>query len=315
MFLVFLFTIIYAKFVQSSFYILLIFSVFQCLPLFFSPVGELKYLSKIGLISPYLMEDIIKLRPLQQSNLPTSQTTAKETETYKTKEKENMDDEWDDFGDDEESGLNDQNHEKEKNQEGNEELFRLELEVQDFIEVLTGRFLELGTLSGLSKKLLNKNIGNTNNLLENQNRNSSESNKNEIENTNHILGVVAQSVASFLNRRHRQQSNTSSQSSLSNVALHTKFYNLINDGEKMQEKEIVGNSRGSVDILSAFEFIESPLQIMKRAGLDLISTGWGRYETILFLSMLYILLHNSVLYIMLHCIILDYIGLRYTTLD
>ena len=236
----------------------------------------MKYLSKIGLISPYLVEDMIKLRPLQQSNLTTSQSTAKETETNKTKEKENMDDEWDDFGDDEESGLIDENDEKEKNQDGNEELFRLELEVQDFIDVLTGRFLELGTLSGLSKKLLDKNISNTNNVLEDPNRNSSESNKNEIENTNHVFGVVAQSVASFLNRRHRQESNIVSQSSLSNVTLHTKFYNLINDGEKMQE-EMIGNRRGNVDILSAFEFIESPLQIMKRAGLDLISTGWGRY--------------------------------------
>ena len=124
---------------------------------------------------------MIKLRPLQQSNLTTSQSTAKETETNKTKEKENMDDEWDDFGDDEESGLIDENDEKEKNQDGNEELFRLELEVQDFIDVLTGRFLELGTLSGLSKKLLDKNISNTNNVLEDQNRNSSESNKNDFE--------------------------------------------------------------------------------------------------------------------------------------
>ena len=125
-------------------------------------------------MSRYLVDDIIKLRPLLESNLLISQTSAKDIEKKTEKEKE--EEEWDDFGDEDESEESNQNEEKEKNEEGNEELFRLELEVQDFIEVLTGRFLELGTLSGLSKKVLNKNNGSGNNLSDEKERNIPENN-------------------------------------------------------------------------------------------------------------------------------------------
>ena len=238
-------------------------------------------------MSRYLVDDIIKLRPLLESNLLISQTSAKDIEKKNEKEKE--EEEWDDFGDEDESEESNHNEEKEKNEEGNEELFRLELEVQDFIEVLTGRFLELGTLSGLSNKVLNKNNGCRNNLLDEKERNIAESNNNGIENTGNVFGVVARSVASFLSRRQLQlqHSTSSSHTTLSNVALHTKFYNFIGDNEKVQGKEVTGEKRGNDDILSAFEFIESPLQVMKRAGLDLLSTGWGRYRTVLCCTVLY----------------------------
>ena len=238
-------------------------------------------------MSRYLVDDIIKLRPLLESNLLISQTSAKDIEKKTEKEKE--EEEWDDFGDEDESEESNHNEEKEKNEEGNEELFRLELEVQDFIEVLTGRFLELGTLSGLSNKVLNKNNGSGHNLLDEKERNIAESNNNGIENTGNVFGVVARSVASYLSRRQLQlqHSTSSSHTTLSNVALHTKFYNFIGDNEKMQGKEVTGEKRGSDDILSAFEFIESPLQVMKRAGLDLLSTGWGRYRTVLCCTVLY----------------------------
>ena len=284
----------------------------------FSPLGELQYLSKLGLISKFIVNDIVTTRPLRNKNIPKDEKTENPKKIEKVKE----DDGWDDL-DDDDVDVEVGQEGREEVVEENEEVIRLDLELFDLIESLTNQFIELGSICTLPSHLSgSRNVsgsgsgsgsvsgvsgssssssgggsssGNKQNDIPTNKLNDSNKSKdeNKIKDENkskeEAMGIVARSVKSFLQNRKQQQDTTSgnntgsgsgsgnsgNNSSSSGSGLGFLTANLIpKGGEKGSER---GSERGREDdILSAFELIESPLKIMKRAGLDLLSTGWGR---------------------------------------
>jgi hypothetical protein len=176
-----------------------------------------------------------------------------------------------------------------------EEAIRLDLEVTEVLERLTSRFVELGSLSSAPSLSLSdtgrSSIGSYDRSLDRDiDRQSERDIDGEDPNRGEALGLVAQSVQSFLrHRRHQVESSHSGSAGstggrpsggggigkggfLSSSLLNGTASRPSEQREKERENERFREN----DLLSAFEKIESPLQAMKRAGLDLITTGWGR---------------------------------------
>ena len=208
----------------------------------FSSKGELRYLSKLGLISDYLVDDLLRVRPLRD---PISS-----------------------------EGL-----------ERREEVIRADLEMEDFINHLTGHFIELGGLSVLPPHLSPKRL----HMSVSSSGSGSGSSAERVNGTGGApysgskLGVVARSVRSFLHHRRESAlkgtgSRTGSGSGVVGLGLGSFLASpLLNStSPELSSKNTDASRDRTEDTLSAFELIESPLQVMKRAGLDLITSGWGR---------------------------------------
>lgn len=150
----------------------------------------------------------------------------------------------------------------------------MDMEMADFIHRLTGHFIELGGLSVLPPHLLPQRL------------HMSVSGKGSPEKRGggQELGVVARSVRSFLHHRARQSSRankgtrTGSGTGVVGLGLGSFLASpLLNSSSELTSQDSSSSDIDKTDdIMSAFELVESPLQLMKRAGLDLISTGWGR---------------------------------------
>jgi hypothetical protein len=171
-----------------------------------------------------------------------------------------------------------------------EEARRLDLEVSEVLERLTSRFVELGSLSSAPSLSLSgtgrSSIGSYESSLDrdrDRDRDGVDPNKGE------ALGLVAQSVQSFL--RHRQHQVDSSRSGSAGstggrpsggagIGIGGFLSSSLLNGSASRPTEQREKAFEENDLLSAFEKIESPLQAMKRAGLDLITTGWGRWATL-----------------------------------
>ena len=223
------------------------------------------------------------------------------------------DDGWDDL-DDDDVDVEVGQEGREEVVEENEEVIRLDLELFDLIESLTNQFIELGSICRLPSHLSgSRNVsgsgsgsgsvsgvsgssssssgggsssGNKQNDIPTNKLNDSNKSKdeNKIKDENkskeEAMGIVARSVKSFLQNRKQQQDTTSGNNtgsgSSSGSGLGFLTANLIPKGGEKGSERGSGKYGNEDDILSAFELIESPLKIMKRAGLDLLSTGWGR---------------------------------------
>lgn len=161
------------------------------------------------------------------------------------------------------------------------------MEFSEFIEGLTNRFVELGSLSSVPSHT----GAATSSHNERHSTGSHESPLDRDPTRGDALGLVAQSVQSFL--RHRQHQVESSQSGSatgstggrpvggSGIGIGGFLSSSLLNGpaprpSDQRERERERLSEDQNDLLSTFEKIESPLQVMKRAGLDLLTTGWGR---------------------------------------
>lgn len=189
--------------------------------------------------------------------------------------------------------------EVEVEEEMSEEAARLRLEMSDCISHLGGLFTELGSLSSLPPPLppsafpspsrhLNNAVAVTGNSVEGAGGQES-------------LGVIARSVLSFLRHRLHQLSNQNSQNSgrgigngsgtgagsgvalggflTANLRPSPQSGTGIGIGAGGNAGQSVSVSAGPEcdDVISACEFIEPPLKVIKRVGMDILSTGWGRY--------------------------------------
>lgn len=181
--------------------------------------------------------------------------------------------------------------EVEVEEEMSEEAARLRLEMSDCISHLGGLFTELGSLSSLPPPLppsafltpsrhLNNAVAVIGNSVEGSGGQES-------------LGVIARSVLSFLRHRLHQLSNQNSGWGIGNgsgtgagsgVALGG-FLTANLRPSPQSGTGIGGNAGQSVsvsagpecdDVISACELIEPPLKVIKRVGMDILSTGWGR---------------------------------------
>ena len=197
------------------------------------------------------------------------------------------------------------------------EAIQLEIDFNEYIERLTTRFVELGSLSALpSPAAASVRVHQNGSKYTSTHDNTTDRNRErdrerervdgpnrgqglgEGQGQGEALGLVAQSVHSFL--RHRQQQIESHSHTQSNSLPGSAVgrpgarpgggsgigiggflsSSLLNGAPRPNEHRTgVGAGTGAEredDLLSAFEKIESPLQAMKRAGLDLLTTGWGR---------------------------------------
>lgn len=226
-------------------------------------MGELIYLSKLGLLSDFMVDDLLRIRPLRS---PLSPAGSK----------------------------------------GREEVIRLDLEMEDFIKRLTGHFIELGGLSVLPPHLSPKRL----HMSVSGNVNANGSSAEGVSGTGGAppaaleLGIVARSVRSFLH--HRRQSalkgtRTGSGSGVVGLGLGSFLASpLLNSASpelSSRSTDVISSDKDRAeDTLSAFELIESPLQLMKRAGLDLLSSGWGRsVTTVHYVILLLFFMHKNAL--------------------
>lgn len=175
--------------------------------------------------------------------------------------------------------------EVEVEEEMSEEAARFRLEMSDCISHLGGLFTELGSLSSLPPPLppsafpspsrpLNNAVAVVGNSVDGVGGQES-------------LGVIARSVLSFLRHRLHQLSNQNSGRGIGNgsgsgtgVALGGFLTANLRPSPQSGTGigiGICGNPGPECDdIISACEFIEPPLKVIKRVGMDILSTGWGR---------------------------------------
>jgi hypothetical protein len=166
-----------------------------------------------------------------------------------------------------------------------EEAARLRLEMSDCISHLGGLFTELGSLSSLPPSIFPSPSRHLNNAV------AVTGNSAEGVGGQESLGVIARSVLSFLRHRLHQLSNQNSGRGTGNgsgtgagsgtgVALGGFLTaNLRPSPQSGTGTGIgIGGNPGPEcdDVISACEFIEPPLKVIKRVGMDILSTGWGR---------------------------------------
>jgi hypothetical protein len=171
-----------------------------------------------------------------------------------------------------------------------EEAIRLDLEVSEVLERLTSRFVEVGSLSSAPPLSLSlsgtgrSSIGSYESSLD-RDRDRDRDRDGVDPNRGEALGLVAQSVQSFLRHRQHQVDSSHSGSAGSTggrpsggagMGIGGFLSSSLLNGPASRPTEQREKTFEENDLLSAFEKIESPLQAMKRAGLDLITTGWGR---------------------------------------
>jgi hypothetical protein len=241
------------SFVLSSFSINLYLIIFFLLNQF-SPPGELHYLSRLGLVSKYLVDDILSHRAHSPASRSNSQPSL--------------------------------HVEVEAEEEKSEEAARLRLEMSDCISHLGGLFTELGSLSSLPPPLPPSAFPTPSRHL--NNALAVTGNSAEVVGGQESLGVIARSVLSFLRHRLHQLSNQSNQNSGrgigngagsgSGVALGGFLTANLRPSPQSGTGIGVGGNPGPEcdDVISACEFIEPPLKVIKRVGMDILSTGWGR---------------------------------------
>ena len=185
-----------------------------------------------------------------------------------------------------------------------EETARLHLEMSDFISSLGGLFTELGSHPILSRTIplpssMNSPLPSPTfpvpsrthfNTAMSMIGGSAEGVAGQ-----DSLGVIARAVLSFMRHRLHQVLNQSNQSSGARgtgtgggagagagVALGgflTANLKPSNQSTNNAPLGLFSNNYPDTeydDVISACEYIESPLKVVKRAGLDLLSTGWGR---------------------------------------
>ena len=175
--------------------------------------------------------------------------------------------------------------EAEVEEEMSEEAARLRLEMSDCISHLGGLFTELGSLSSLPPPLppstfpspsrhLSNDVAVTGNSVDGVGGQES-------------LGVIARSVLSFLRHRLHQVSNQNSGRGIWNGAgagtgVALGGFLTANLRPSPQSDTGIGIGIGGNpgpecdDVISACEYIEPPLKVIKRVGMDILSTGWGR---------------------------------------
>jgi hypothetical protein len=171
--------------------------------------------------------------------------------------------------------------EVEVEEEMSEEAARLRLEMSDCISHLGGLFTELGSLSSLPPPIPPSAYPSPSRHL----NNAVDVTGNSVEGTGgqESLGVIARSVLSFLRHRLHQLSNQNSGRGAGNgsgtgVALGGFLTANLRPSPQSGTGIGIGGNPGPEcdDVISACEFIEPPLKVIKRVGMDILSTGWGR---------------------------------------
>lgn len=182
--------------------------------------------------------------------------------------------------------------------EMSEESARLHLEMSDFIGSLGGLFTELGSLPILSRAI--PLSSSTDSPLPSPtfpvpSRTHSNTAMSMIGSTaegvagQDSLGVIARAVLSFMRHRLHQVSNQNNQSIGARgtgggggaalggfLTANLKPSTLSTNNTPLGLSSSTGPDTEYDDVISACEYIESPLKVVKRAGLDMLSSGWGR---------------------------------------
>ena len=187
-----------------------------------------------------------------------------------------------------------------------EETARLHLEMSDFISSLGGLFTELGSHPILSRTIPLPSSTDSplpsptfpvpsrthSNTAMSMIGSSAESVPGQ-----DSLGVIARAVSSFMRHRLHHLSNQSSggrgtgtgggAGTGAGVALGGFLTANLKPSNQSTNNAPLGLSSSNYpdteydDVISACEYIESPLKVVKRAGLDMLSTGWGRYNMLI----------------------------------
>ena len=236
----------------------------------FSPSGELQYLSRLGLISKYLVDDILNYRSQAVSSKSRKQpSTEVEVEV-----------------------------EAEAEDEMSEESARLHLEMSDFIGSLGGLFTELGSLPILSRTIplpssLDSPLPSPTFPVPSRTHSNTAmgmiGSAAEDVAGHDSLGVIARAVLSFMRHRLYQVSNQNNQRSGARgtgggggaalggfLTANLKPSTQSTNNAPLGFLSSTGPGTEYDDVISACEYIESPLKVIKRAGLDMLSSGWGR---------------------------------------